>query len=126
MGVILLSITLRALVWAGALFFLVDVWAGGRPPASPRAGAPGQASLSRSEMEIRRALEEELKHSTPTHRVWLAGDRSIEGILESETESTIVLKQPFGTDNFIAIPYKKSELLRIETLPPVPIVCSTP
>lgn len=121
LGVILLNVTLHVFVWVGAFILFADGWTGGRPLASARVFEPIQAALSPSEMKVQRALEEELKKSTPTHRVWLTGDRPIEGILESETESMIVLKQPFGADNFISIPYKKSELLRVETLPPVPI-----
>jgi len=92
------------------------------PTAAQERTARDTAGGPSAEAErIRQALQASVKAAAPTHRLWLANDRSVSGILVSESDTTLVLRQVLGPRNEMTVPYRKSEVVRVEALPAVTV-----
>ncbi|MBI1746009.1 MAG: DUF1570 domain-containing protein [Acidobacteria bacterium] len=78
---------------------------------------PAPAPLSPQEEKVRKAMADDLTAFSPTHRLRLKNSRAVEGIIVEETNTTITLKQSFGPQNYLSVPYSKSEILSVEALP---------
>jgi hypothetical protein len=75
------------------------------------------APLTPEQGVLRTRLEKQCADERPTNRLTLRNGRVVEGRIVDETSSRVRLREGFGFSGYVIAPYKRSEIVTIETLP---------